>query len=143
MTGKLPLVWLAALVCMPFAAQAGMVKCTLPNGTSTFQDTPCAKEADASRPHVSGMQYVSGSEAGQSGNSPSSGATSSGARTTNVNIYVNQTNNEEVRIVRGPPMHRIYMEPARPVERTSSSNGSVRASQPASRGSAPSHNAAH
>jgi|GEM_PF-6858668 hypothetical protein len=119
---KLPSYCLAALFCLPFAAQAGMVKCKLPNGSSTFQDTPCAKEADASAAHVSGMQYVGGSEPDRGTGSSSAGG-ASGARTTNVNVYVNQTTNVQVNSYhRGP--ERLYAERVRLVDTKSAPSNS-------------------
>ena len=117
---KLPSYCLAVLFCLPFAAQAGMVKCKLPNGSSTYQDTPCTKDADASAAHVSGMQYVGGSEPDQGTGSSSSGG-ASGSRTTNV--YINQTTNVQVNTYNRAPQ-RAWAERVRLVDTKSAPSNS-------------------
>jgi hypothetical protein len=42
---KIPVQCLIVLICVPLVALADAYKCKQPNGSMSFQDTPCAKDA--------------------------------------------------------------------------------------------------
>jgi hypothetical protein len=45
---KLPVQCVILFICLPLIAQAGAYKCKQPNGSVSFQDTPCPANAESS-----------------------------------------------------------------------------------------------
>lgn len=128
---KLPLYCLAALVCMPLAAQATMYKCKLPNGSSTYQDAPCANGSEGTVAHVSAIPLPSGSEPPQAGDGPAMDMVTPVVGANTYSTSVNQPGPQIInrRVIVERKVVRVWVEPrhvepVRRVERSTSSGTS-------------------
>jgi hypothetical protein len=69
---------LIVVVCLPSLAHAQTYKCQSPNGSTSFQDHPCQKDAVGSTINLVPAQGYSAKDAHPSFGNPSSGQPSSG-----------------------------------------------------------------
>ncbi len=123
---KLPLYCLAVLICIPLAAQAAVYRCVLPDGSATFQDTPCGVGSAGTVVNVPNVQTVSSSDSSDVIVAPSAvvaGAGYAGSPypySTPAGVVVRR----EVVYVHRAPVVRPSVEVAKHVDRSSPSSTS-------------------